>query len=420
MAIKKTRLPQTKSKERKMSFQDVQRMLANPDSSQYSDNKYQKYKDFVVGDKMDVYNPPASLAPFLPINTQPRTPQYPESKLPELAPLEPVPFMPPSMMDTPSRLPPQRYSTPSQQIPYMPQVSQRSQQVPMLPQTQQRGGAGIAQTIQNSMPYDASYTPQSGTISDRAFAGFLGTSMPSNPITQTFGQRSAYDQFSGGVNYGVDYRTPENVPVQLPRGNWKVVEAFTGAAPGTGYLGNGVNRGYGNSILVQNMDTGEKFRFSHLNKVGVKPGQTLQGGEIGLTGSTGNVTGPHLDLEYYDRTGRMADVQKTPYGQMMWQNTGGSRSLPPSNAPQVLPKNLPPQVQFTNNKVETVNKNVNDYYNQIKKIDEAKNKKTTPPPPPPMKVTGPQHKANPLDDFAIALGRGQRSVENFFGNLFKK
>ena len=49
-------------------------------------------------------------------------------------------------------------------------------------------------------------------------------------------------------------------------------------------------------------------RYSHLNQVGVKPGQVVKGGQVvGLTGSTGNSSGPHLDWEAYDAQGRLTD-----------------------------------------------------------------------------------------------------------------
>jgi murein DD-endopeptidase MepM/ murein hydrolase activator NlpD len=134
----------------------------------------------------------------------------------------------------------------------------------------------------------------------------------SYPITQTFGQRSKYDVFSGGVNYGVDFATPRGTAISIPEGNWKVENAYSGAS-GRGYIGNKANSGYGNSVVLQNQDTGEKVRLSHLDKVAVQTGDEIQGGVIGLSGATGNVTGPHLDAEYYDSRGQKADILKTPY-----------------------------------------------------------------------------------------------------------
>lgn len=136
-------------------------------------------------------------------------------------------------------------------------------------------------------------------------------------VTQTFGQKSPYDVFSGGVNYGVDFGVKSGTPVGLPPGQWRVVEAYNQAS-GQGYIGNDTNRGYGNSVLVQNEKTGESIRLSHLDKVGVAPGQRIPGGTIiGLSGATGNVTGAHLDVEYRDQSGQLNDVMRTPYARFL-------------------------------------------------------------------------------------------------------
>lgn len=132
------------------------------------------------------------------------------------------------------------------------------------------------------------------------------------PVSQKFGARNPGEIYSGGVNYGTDFAIAKGTPVNLPQGNWKVLETFSGAtAEGPNNRQRGINRGYGNSILVQNLDTGEKLRFSHLSSVGVRPGQTINGGQIGKSGATGNVlgkTGAHLDVEYYDPSGKIADL----------------------------------------------------------------------------------------------------------------
>lgn len=138
-----------------------------------------------------------------------------------------------------------------------------------------------------------------------------GRSIPPSEITQTFGQASDYDVFSGNVNTGVDFALPKGTPVSVPQGNWQVLEATGGA--GDGFIGDSTNQGYGNSVVVQNMDTGEKMRFSHLSDIGVTPGSSIQGGQIGLSGGSGNVTGPHLDLEYYDENGNIKDILSSPY-----------------------------------------------------------------------------------------------------------
>jgi hypothetical protein len=50
----------------------------------------------------------------------------------------------------------------------------------------------------------------------------------------------------------------------------------------------------GNGIVIKGED-GKEYIYGHLNQIDVGPGQHLtKGQEIGLSGSTGNSTGPHL------------------------------------------------------------------------------------------------------------------------------
>jgi murein DD-endopeptidase MepM/ murein hydrolase activator NlpD len=56
------------------------------------------------------------------------------------------------------------------------------------------------------------------------------------------------------------------------------------------------NQGYGNLVIVQNGDV--KTYYAHLSEVPVTVGQTVNKGDvIGLSGSTGNSTGPHVHYE---------------------------------------------------------------------------------------------------------------------------
>lgn len=56
------------------------------------------------------------------------------------------------------------------------------------------------------------------------------------------------------------------------------------------------NEGYGNLVIVEN--GAYKTFYAHLSSIPVKVGQVVNEGDvIGLTGNTGNSTGPHLHYE---------------------------------------------------------------------------------------------------------------------------
>lgn len=129
------------------------------------------------------------------------------------------------------------------------------------------------------------------------------------PITQQYGNVNPIEPTPGHINYGTDIRTKDLSGSQrnfkLPV-NAKVIEVLRD--DGTRYGTQSGHKGYGNSLLVQ-LPTGEMIRMSHLNSmIDVQPGQDLPAGTVfGTPGQTGNTTGEHLDLEYYDQNGQIAN-----------------------------------------------------------------------------------------------------------------
>lgn len=70
--------------------------------------------------------------------------------------------------------------------------------------------------------------------------------------------------------------------------------------------------GYGNNIRIQDAK-GDLIILAHLSAFNVKPGdRVVAGQQIGLTGNTGNSTGPHLHYEIRQGSGRI-DPLKLPY-----------------------------------------------------------------------------------------------------------
>ncbi len=94
-----------------------------------------------------------------------------------------------------------------------------------------------------------------------------------------------YDPFTGykRMHRGIDIANHTGTPV-IATADGKVVEVKT-------------DRGMGKYIVVDH-GYGFRTRYGHLNKTQVKRGQKVQRGDvIGLMGSTGYSTGPHLHYE---------------------------------------------------------------------------------------------------------------------------
>ncbi|NJK61149.1 MAG: M23 family metallopeptidase [Oscillatoriales cyanobacterium SM2_1_8] len=88
---------------------------------------------------------------------------------------------------------------------------------------------------------------------------------------------------------GTDLAAPEGTPV---------VAALSGTVEIAGWLG-----GYGLTIVISHPNALET-RYAHLSEILVIPGQTVQQGmPIGLVGSTGVSTGPHLHFELWQKLG---------------------------------------------------------------------------------------------------------------------
>ena len=81
-----------------------------------------------------------------------------------------------------------------------------------------------------------------------------------------------------------------------------IVSVAGGTVVSTGYEG-----AYGNRTIIRLLD-GTDIWYCHQSRMVVRPGQRVGPGDvIGYTGSTGNVTGPHLHLEVHPGGGGPVD-----------------------------------------------------------------------------------------------------------------
>ncbi|MEI7556900.1 peptidoglycan DD-metalloendopeptidase family protein [Candidatus Chlorohelix sp.] len=98
-------------------------------------------------------------------------------------------------------------------------------------------------------------------------------------ITTYYGQRIWY-----GIHQGLDISTSVNAPIVAADGG---VVIFAGWS----------NDGYGNMVEIAHSN-GLYTLYGHFNSVSVRVGQQVAKGQLlGLEGSTGNSTGPHLHFE---------------------------------------------------------------------------------------------------------------------------
>ena len=109
-------------------------------------------------------------------------------------------------------------------------------------------------------------------------------------LTATFGQQSGL--WARG-HTGLDFAGPSGSTIIAISG---------GVVKSAGYEGS-----YGNRTVIS-LDDGTDIWYAHQSRIVVTPGQRVTPGEVvGYTGSTGNVTGPHLHLEVHPGGGAAVD-----------------------------------------------------------------------------------------------------------------
>ncbi|MER6141601.1 M23 family metallopeptidase [Streptomyces sparsogenes] len=122
------------------------------------------------------------------------------------------------------------------------------------------------------------------------------------PITGSYvstGYQSSSGLWSSGSHTGVDFHAASGTPVHSV-GSGTVVEAGWGGA-------------YGNNVVIK-MNDGTYTQYGHLSSIGVSVGQTVTPGQqIGLSGATGNVTGPHLHFEARTSPDYGSDIDPVAY-----------------------------------------------------------------------------------------------------------
>ncbi|GAA3845448.1 M23 family metallopeptidase [Streptomyces coacervatus] len=122
------------------------------------------------------------------------------------------------------------------------------------------------------------------------------------PIANSYvstGYQASSSLWSSGSHTGIDFHAASGTTVHAV-GSGTVVETGWGGA-------------YGNQIVIR-MHDGTYTQYGHLSSIGVSVGQTVTPGQqIGLSGATGNTTGPHLHFEARTTPEYGSDIDPVAY-----------------------------------------------------------------------------------------------------------
>ncbi|WP_320775678.1 LysM peptidoglycan-binding domain-containing M23 family metallopeptidase [Streptomyces sp. CRN 30] len=142
---------------------------------------------------------------------------------------------------------------------------------------------------------DTSDTRAQGSGGGSSASGFT------RPVSGAVGTsyRVSGSMWSSGYHTGVDFAVPTGTSLKAV-GSGTVVSAGWGGS-------------YGNQVVVRLAD-GHYAQYAHLSSLSVSVGQTVGAGQqVGLSGATGNVTGPHLHFEIRTASGYGSDVDPLAY-----------------------------------------------------------------------------------------------------------
>ncbi|MEU2924078.1 M23 family metallopeptidase [Streptomyces sp. NPDC007251] len=122
------------------------------------------------------------------------------------------------------------------------------------------------------------------------------------PIADSYvstGYKASSSLWSSGSHTGIDFHAASGTPVHA---------VGAGTVVSTGWGG-----AYGNQIVIRMAD-GMYTQYGHLSSIGVSVGQrVVPGQQIGLSGATGNTTGPHLHFEARTTPDYGSDVDPVAY-----------------------------------------------------------------------------------------------------------
>ncbi|MER6015622.1 M23 family metallopeptidase [Streptomyces bluensis] len=141
--------------------------------------------------------------------------------------------------------------------------------------------------------------PTSTSVTPGADTSGSGFVLPVEGASVGTAYKTAGSMWSSGYHTGVDFVVPTGTSLKAV-GAGTVVTAGWGGA-------------YGNQVVIQLAD-GHYAQYGHLSSLSVSAGQSVsEGQQIGLSGATGNVTGPHLHFEIRTGPDYGSDIDPVAY-----------------------------------------------------------------------------------------------------------
>ncbi|MFF3246692.1 peptidoglycan DD-metalloendopeptidase family protein [Streptomyces sp. NPDC002870] len=146
---------------------------------------------------------------------------------------------------------------------------------------------------------DSAAQSASGDTTSASQTSGSGFTAPVDGASVTTPYRMTGAMWSSGYHTGVDFAASSGTTVKA-------------VGPGT-VVSAGWSGAYGNEVVIQHSD-GNYSQYAHLSSLAVSAGQSVSGGQqIGLSGSTGNSSGPHLHFEIRTGPSYGSDIDPLAY-----------------------------------------------------------------------------------------------------------